>query len=312
MTEHEEIIARLKELAQDLGHPYSGDAAPPPPPPTVRPYFTTADWHWAPIASPSVDPNSAAIVRELANGKHIANLVEFGVTLRVADSTTPRYRVSFAYAGEWGPHPFGSDTVPIPKGTPVPPGSDGHLCIVDPARNAVYSFWQARYNAGGDTWSAGWGAKVALDGDGRETLGSSTGAGISRYACVIRASEIAAGDIPHALFFSTNMAARRVFRFPATKTDGANMAGVATPIPEGARVQLDPHIDVDALPGITRGERTVARALQRYGAYCGDNGGARMAFLFEYTTSDAYRKAGLGWDYFDMTHIPWSRLRVDG
>ena len=76
-------------------------------------------------------------------------------------------------------------------------------------------------------------------------------------------------------------------------------------------MQLDPSIDLAAIPGITPFELTVGRALQRYGAYCGDNGGARMAFIFEYVPKlKPYKKAGSTGDYDSMPHIPWDKLRV--
>jgi len=78
-------------------------------------------------------------------------------------------------------------------------------------------------------------------------------------------------------------------------------------------VLLDPSLDVDAIPGITPGERAVAKALQTYGAYNRDNAGAPMAFAFEKPVnneSDPYPSAGFPWDYYDMPHIPWTSLRV--
>jgi hypothetical protein len=152
---------------------------------------------------------------------------------------------------------------------------------------------------------------ASLTGDGRETGGSSTGSNISRYAGVIRVSEIVAGNIAHALFFSTDIARPVQFRYPAAKTDGWSNASVT--IPEGSRVQLDPDLDLAAIPGITPGELAVGRALQVFGAYCGDNGGSRMGFLFEYPDNGSrtgYASAGLAWDYFDMSHLPWNQLRV--
>lgn len=278
----------------------------------ARPYFDAADWLWNPVPEdPELDPQSAAMVEHLAQGDHIANTGDFAVTLRGVDDITedtPRFPVSFSQEGSWGPDPFEGETMPIPEGTPIAPGSDGHLAVADPVSNMVYNLWMAQ--DGGDGWSAGWGAMTPLDGDGREENGSSTGAGLARYAAVVRAEEIAAGEIPHALFFSTNMAAPDEVRYPATKTDGSNMDGVDTPIPEGARVQLDPSLDLDSLD-MTEGERTVARALQTHGAYVGDNGGARMAFLFEYVPdSSVYEDAGLVGDYAPMDGIPWDRLQV--
>lgn len=315
----------LKPLTAAIigGHAQSGQL-----PASLRPltfsalserYFDDADWLWDPIpASPVLDANSAAMVTSLAStsggSMRIANMYDYGATLIPASAitgATPRYTVSLDNYPDWG-DPLGSDTVPIPAGTIIPPGSDGHVAIADPINGKVYSFWQLRFSAG--VWSAAFAGVAPLHGDGIETAGSSTATNLSRYAGVIRAAEIAAGHIPHALVFSTNMAAPTVYRYPAQKTDGNNSAGVAVPIPEGARIQLDPSINVAAIAGITAGEVAVAKALQTYGAYVCDKGGARAGFIFEHingtSPGSTYIAAGLEWDYFDMSHIPWSNLRV--
>ena len=274
----------------------------------ARPYFAAADWLWQPVPDgPVLDPQSEQIVSFLRQNKHVAALRAFGVAIRGPQgviSSTPRYKIKFSNTPAWGPDPFGTDTMPIPNDMPIPSGSDAHVTVADPTRNTAYGLWQARKSR--NTWTASWGAKVPLNGDGRETGGtSSTGARLARLAGVVRASEIAARNIPHALFFSTDMAAlSSQFRYPASRSDGANMAGVSAPIPEGARVQLDPAVDLSSIAGITPFELTVGRALQTYGAYCGDNGGSRMTFLFEYENGTSpgptYRAAGAPWDYYDM------------
>lgn len=286
-----------------------------------RSYFQQADWMWDTIpANPVLDANSAVWAGYFAVGQHSCSLHDYAATLKGPggiDANTPRYAVTMT-AG-WG-DPFAPDTVPIPDGTIVPPMTttygdpgDGHLAVADPVSNKVYSLWQSEKI--GNDWQASYGGLAALDGDGRETVGSSTATNLSRYGAVIRASEIQAGVINHALFVSSDIC-DSTFRYPASKSDGTNAGGVATPIPQGSRLQLDPSIDIDAISGITDGEKTIARALQTYGAYVGDKGGARLGFIFEYQTDGnpgaIYTNAGLAWDYFDMSHIPWGSLRVLG
>jgi hypothetical protein len=273
-----------------------------------RPYFRQAEWLWAPIVDdPVLDPESEAMVHDLASGdEYIANIGDFGVTLvepeQITDST-PRFSIK--------PSQYGPDlsNVPIPAETEIAPGSDGHLAVADPLSGKVFNFWIAKKEGNG--WSAAGGAATDLDGDGRETSGgTSTGSNIARFAAVVRISEIEQGVIPHALFFSTDMAKAGECRYPAAKTDGSNDAGLANPIPEGARVQLDPTVDVDALDA-TPAVKMIAKALQTYGAYVGDNGGARVALLFEYgPDSPVYKQAGLDGGFAPIKGIPWDRMRV--
>lgn len=302
------------------------DPAPAPPASTTTPpYFGGADWLWKPISSnPALAANSATWVGYLAaaDKQRVANLYNYSVALVSASeitSATPRYDVTLTKA--WGSDPFGSTTVPIPLGTKIPPGSDGHVAILDPTTGQAYGIWQAKYNSSTNTWSGSWGGMTSLNGDGIDRSGSATAAAIARYAGVVTAAEFSAAiaantGINHALAFSTDLAGPD-FVYPAIKSDGQNWAGVDTPIPEGYRIQLNPDINVDAIAGMTPGERVIAKTLQTHGAYVVDQGGARMAFAFELlddATSSSpgavWKNAGLEWDYYDMKNIPWSQLRV--
>lgn len=301
--------------------------------PSTRPYLSAASWLWDPIpASPVLDANSATWAGQLATGDHTASLYDYSATVilpgQVA-SSTPRYTVPMSRVPEWGPHPFGTDTVPIPNGTTAPPmvttygdPGDGHLVVADPINGKVYGLWQAVKS--GSNWSASYGGVTSLQGDGRDTAGSSTGAGLCRLAGVIRLEEMVAAaaantGLGHTIVVSSDLAGP-ASRFPAVKSDGENWRGVATPIPEGTRFQLNPSVNVDAISGITAAEKVIAKTLQTHGGIIGDQGGAAMGFIFE-KAPDAntgwagfpgatYEQLGLGWDYFNMEHIPWSSLRV--
>lgn len=255
--------------------------------------------------SPRLDPGSSEMVRYLAGkrGRVIANLYDYGIPIFRATPTTPG--VPVRCTKPWGPCDLERRPIPVPAHARPNVGYDGVLVVVDQARDRSYEFWQARKTA--DGWDTSWGETVDLSGPG---TGGATGSGVSRLAGVVRAQEIADRSIQHPLVFSTSNACRRGYRTPATKTDGGSTRTDC--IPEGARIQLSPSINVDAIPGMTAGERVVARALQRYGAYAIDVGAARMAFSFEKPTSgiDPYPAAGFPWDYWDMPHIPWSKLHV--
>jgi hypothetical protein len=127
-------------------------------------------------------------------------------------------------------------------------------------------------------------------------------------------AEIQKGDIPHALVVQSDSVCANVFRAPGWKTDGTSTRTDC--IPEGARIRLDPAVDLDSLT-LAPAVLAVARALQLYGAYVVDGGGAPISVSFELdptATSDSigavYEQAGLRWDYDSLPGVPWDRLQV--
>lgn len=261
-----------------------------------------APWGRAIPATPALDPKSAAMIRTVVAEGIAANLDEFSTPIYTTGAGTKTYAVECTKP--WGRCDLEQQRIPIPSGARPSSGSDGAMVVLDPNHGVAYDFWQARRTTGG--WAASWGTRAAL---GRVSDDGATGAGLFLLWGVVRTAEIQARSIPHALTFSTANACSRGFRYPAIKTDGVSSRSDCLPL--GARLQLDPKVDVDALPGITPGERAVAKALQRYGAYARDTGAEGLAFAFQRGGSDGvYTAAGLPWDYYDMPHIPWSKLRV--
>ena len=186
------------------------------------------------------------------------------------------------------------------------------MVVIDSSTNMDYELWDMTRTSSG-AWQTAWGAALPLTGDGVSGINGThgaTGSGLADLGGVIRTSEIAAGHIDHALAISSSETCSGTYRAPAIKTDGGSTATGC--VPEGARLQLDPSINVDALPGLTPAERTIAHALQTYGAYVRDSGGTRVAIICEVPNgSDPYPAAGLSDpSYAGLPDIPWSSLRV--
>lgn len=293
-----------------------GVAAAPAPSPTstvARPFASSSPFNVKIKTSPVVDAKSAAMVAQAARtGMAHANLFEFGIPIYSATGSTPKYAVDCTGPASWGACPLEAKTLPIPSGAAPNQGSDGVMAVVDTATNTVSEYWQAAKSPSG-TWTTSWGAINSMSGSGWG--GSSTGAGASRIGGVVRVAEIQAGVIDHALVMQSDNVCKGVYRAPALKTDGDSTRSDC--IPEGARLQLDPSINVEAISGITAGEKAVAKALQAYGAYVIDRAGTSLAVSFELapdatwsTPGSVYKAAGFDWDYYGMPKVPWNKLRV--
>jgi hypothetical protein len=282
--------------------------------PTARPFAAASPWNLAIPDHPRLDENSDALVEALIeDGGGHALIYEFGIPVYEADADTPTVTVTCTKKA-WGKCPLAGQRVPIPDGASPSSGSDGAMVVIDRSTGRVYDFWQVA-QAGPDSWRASWGTWAPLGGEGvggevGGSAGGSTGAGINLLAGLVRVSEIENGAIEHALALVSDKSCPGTYRYPATKTDGH--ASEPPCIPQGARVQLDPAIDVGSIPGISPAERAVAEALQTYGGYLRDSGGTSLGMAFELPTggADPYSAAGLPWDYYNMPDIPWDRLRV--
>ena len=291
-----------------------------------RPVFQSAEWLWTPIPeSPALHANSATWAGYLsaAGQQRILNLFDFGVTLipgsviPAVDTSTPRYAVVPSNVPVWGPNPYAGNSIPLPVAAQalIPSGSDKHVAVLDPVTGNAYGMWNAGYSGG--AWSCAWGGRATMGGNGVDSSGSSTATAIARHAGVVTANELTAAvaantGLKHALFCSSDITSSD-FVAPAIKSDGDNAGGVATPIPQGTRIQLDPSINVDAISGINAAEKVIGKTLQTYGAYIADKGGARLAVMCEYVggTSPGAPYDALGlWDYYDMTSIPWASIRA--
>ena len=273
----------------------------------ANPFAVTSPWRQLIPSDPSLDADSDAMIAGVESERALnANLVAYGVPIYLTTSDSPARTVTCTE--QWGICPFAGWAVSIPEDAEPNSGSDHAMVTVDGASGNIFEFWRAAKD--GENWSTGWGAVNSVSGSGWG--GVSTGSGASRLAGVIRISEIASGNIPHALALQTENACP-TFRPPALKSDGTSTREDC--LPEGARLQLDPALDLSQLK-LTPGELAVATAMQRYGGYVMDVGGAPLSVSFELDTSApgevgaTYKKAGFRWDYDAMEHIPWEKLRV--
>lgn len=281
------------------------------------------------IPDPAIDPNSDLMVATLVDDARqgfVISVKDFSSPVYVVDAGTPRYDVAIRCGEEWGLGVSKLKGVPIPDGAePAAAGGtenpddcgggddagDYHLVIIDPVARCEYDFWQAKRVDGG--WSASWGNAISLDGDGVFPRGmSARGSGFAFTAGMIWPEELRSGRIEHALAFNYSSVKAGGPVAPATESDGTVTRRGA--IPEGARVQLDPGLDLDTL-GLSRYEKTIARALQEYGMFLVDSGGAEGGLSLyavdpKSWPDNPYRDIWPDEDYVSIHNIPADRFRV--
>ena len=142
-------------------------------------------------------------------------------------------------------------------------------------------------------WHASWGGRIQHvsldpgyyrdipDGSGGYSERAGWGATASSLPVVgglITLSDLAAGQIDHAVSIMVPQTAKGIFSFPAQRTDGVSTA--ASAIPEGARFRLPASLNLAAIsmPPITR---MIAQAAQTYGLIVNDQTGASVGFRAE-------------------------------
>jgi hypothetical protein len=236
----------------------------------VRWYSSDSPFNQRIASGAAVDPGSAAMVDRLVSGApggFAIGAKQWTVPVWYAGSTTPRVTVKLT--ASWAPARK-LVGVPIPGKAKPDPAGDHHMTIIDRSTGCEYDFWQAVHNTDG-SWSASWGNATLSTGTGVYAGGwATTAAGFANGLGKIRPEELAAGSINHALVFGFPYTKEGGPVLPATSSDGHSTASGA--IPEGARLQLDPSLDLASL-GLNAWQATIARALQKFGMILGDTGG---------------------------------------
>ena len=255
-------------------------------------------------ADAQIDPRSPAMVEQLVaeaneNGWPVA-VKMWTNAIYHAPPSTPRRSVSVEGLGGRRVR------VPIPSHAQVPPDADGGLVVIDESEGCEYDFGRAHKHADG-TWAAAIFNALALDGRGIYPYGQAPSAsGFANAAGTILEDELRDGRIEHALAFTMQHTKAGGPVPPATASDG--WSTVRGAIPEGARVQLDPDLDLDA-HALEPWQKVVARALQEYGMYLVDTGGAfALRAQHGLSTSGSYPWGDVTYAYMPRALVPHLRV----
>ncbi len=268
-----------------------------------------------PVDQAPVDPQSATILDWLSSAGGWGNNNQFqidtSITVLCADASTPM-RAFSGGAGNTDPMFCGLDcdsghtTFPVPMGGAIEglptyactTGGDCHLLVVDLSRNWLWEMYGAFspadpknfYSVGGAIiWDLTHAYGPTLRGDG---CTSSDAGGFPVAAMLFSADEIVAGHIDHAIRFTlpnTSIRDGDVYVHPATHTGVASSPGNPTrpdAPPYGVQLRLKASFDLTKLKPTAQ---VVAKALQKYGMFLSDGGGAGDIALT--ATSDMFTNA---------------------
>jgi hypothetical protein len=252
-------------------------------------YWTTALPEDAPV-----DPNSDEFIAHLqehsdTNFIRLAGATadgKWGNPVYYAGSGDPTYEIGNS-CGYRQPPEFRS--VRIPSGARPDPSSDSSMTVYDLDKGVVYGFYRTHYDDATNGWSSCGGAVYYLGSNGLAgTLDQSNEPrnfghrGVPPFTYAVLPEEVEAGSIDHVLKIAVDVASEDHV-WPMTGSDGDSTDEFAPP--EGARLRLKPSIDLSELD-LTDPQRTIATALQTYGAVIGDQSGSTTVLKLENTVAE--------------------------
>lgn len=246
-----------------------------------RPYSAASPFNRPLPANPRVLPRSRAVVDRLMDFGGPQNIVagragssvDYGHPAYWSQPGDPWFTVHCTKP--WGRCALEGLRIRVPERARPAGGSDGHLTVSDQQTGWEYDMWAVKSKpTGGGTLVTAWGGRTRLDGNG---LGSAAvAASYGSLAGELRAPELGAGEIGHALFMYVRCDSGRVV-YPAVhhglpcSDDGLSNADAPA---MGQRFQLDMSgAEIDAL-AVPAWKKTILRAMARYGMFVGDTGGS--------------------------------------
>jgi len=233
-----------------------------------------ADNYWnTDIRSLPVDPRSTVWLSHMSTGRNLhpdfgpsyGDGPNYGIPITVVGRHHARVRVRFDYSDE-------SDHVRYPLGrdTKIEGGrsSDGdkHAIIVRKGRCRLYETWNTTVRNG--HWHAGSGATWSLGSNALRPDGwtSADAAGLPILPGLLRWNEVRAGNVAHAIRFTTDVTSRHHL-WPARHDAGSTDSWAYPPM--GARFRMRAGFDASGYSPLAR---VVITAMKDYGLVLADNG----------------------------------------
>jgi hypothetical protein len=294
-------------------------------------FSPTSFWNAEPGPTAPLDPESKALAGAfIAEAKALVeagtgpwiNTTNYSVPIVTVPASQPKVRVQLVSKYSAPALQAAWEEVPIPPTAKPASGTDGTLVVWQPATNKLWEFWRAAKTETG--WQASWGGAVqnvsgawgAYGPDawpGAKPWWGSSASSLSIAGGLITLEDLAHGSIDHALSIAIPNVRAGVYSSPAMRTDGKSNSPLS--LPEGARLRLDPSLDLTSLklPPLTL---MIARAAQRYGIFVRDR--ARVVHFFAEDPTSLATNPYLGkTGYFEgktpaklLASFPWNRLQL--
>jgi hypothetical protein len=187
-----------------------------------------------------------------------------GIPYNVVTGTETGVQVDFYYTDESNPGPYPIPAHPLIEGNPS--AGDRHLLLLDKENCILYELYDAWEDM--DGWKAGSGAIFDLKKNALRPVGwtSADAAGLPILPGLVRYTEVASGEITHAVRF-TAQHTRNTYIWPARHQ--ASTSGNINLPPMGQRFRLKASFDIS---NFSAPVQVILRALKKFGMVLADNG----------------------------------------
>jgi hypothetical protein len=239
--------------------------------PAYWPFASDSPWNLPLATSAQYQTASDAETQDLQSAHHgYVNWQQYSVPVYLTKSADPMATLSFpnGYIDSMWVQ-TGSVKLRVPLDAAPSPGTDGDIFLITPDRLTGYESW--RFSGSAPSYTTVYTVEQDLTGRG-------WGEGIHAAGCslaggLIRAGDLAALSIPHALASIVAVTqAKTPWVWPAVSQDDFASTSYSGQVPMGALLAIPPDVAVDQIATTAEG-KALGHALQEYGAYVVDTAG---------------------------------------
>jgi hypothetical protein len=191
-----------------------------------------------------------------------------GIPITIIKAGRPRVPIQFEYSDESDSGHYPSPDGALVEGTDAaPPDADRHIIMVDESRCLLTELYAMNKQPDG-SWKGGSGVKLDMTSNALRPEGktSTDAAGMAVLPGLVRYDEVAAGEIKHAIRFTTRKT-QRAYIWPA-RHFASRLTDTAYP-PMGQRFRLRADYDISKF---SKENQVILKALKKYGMILADNG----------------------------------------